>query len=189
MINNIRPSIIGGKNKKKSFSLKYVFILFIFLILVISTYFIYKYYSEKENNEEEKEESVVIYDDKNIDENLQKRKYSDDIYGVYKSNNSEKSDDEQKEYMYPSDLNIITETELDQMDIDTINLIKEEIFARHGKIFTEENLKNYFSKKLWYTPNPNFAPSLLTDTEKENIKIIEDYLSKIESIDIDNEKP
>ena len=99
MINNIRPSIIGGKNKKKSFSLKYVFILFIFLILVISTYFIYKYYSKKENNEEVKEESIVIYDDKNIDENLQKRKYSDDIYGIYKSNNSEKSDDEQKEYM------------------------------------------------------------------------------------------
>ena len=94
-----------------------------------------------------------------------------------------------KRNICPSDLNIITETELDQMDIDTINLIKEEIFARHGKIFTEENLKNYFSKKLWYTPNPNFAPSLLTDTEKENIKIIEDYLSKIESIDIDNEKP
>ena len=50
-----------------------------------------------------------------------------------------------------------------------LRLLKNEIYARHGKIFKEPDLKKYFSKQSWYKPNKKYNDTLLS--EKESILI------------------
>lgn len=50
-----------------------------------------------------------------------------------------------------------------------------EIFARHGYIFTTPSLKAYYESKSWYTPNPNFSMGDLNETERYNIEIFNKY--------------
>ena len=56
-------------------------------------------------------------------------------------------------------------------------MAREEIYARHGKMYTKNSPEyNYFIRKSWYEENESFKESDLNDIEKENIKIISDYI-------------
>lgn len=58
-----------------------------------------------------------------------------------------------------------------------IHLAKNEIYARHGYIFKNEDLNNYFMGCIWYQPVCNseeFDDSVFNDYEKENLKILSD---------------
>jgi hypothetical protein len=54
-------------------------------------------------------------------------------------------------------------------------LIRNEIFARHGFIFKSEDLKKYFGSQDWYKPQFNDVTDQLTDLEKLNIRLINDF--------------
>lgn len=77
----------------------------------------------------------------------------------------------------------LTEDDLKDLSEDQIRIARNEIFARHGYTFSSEDLKNYFSSKSWYTPNPDLNASTddlygkmgLTETEISNIHFIEEY--------------
>ena len=51
-------------------------------------------------------------------------------------------------------------------------LARNEVYARHGKIFKSKDLTEYFKKKGWYVPNPNFTEDQLTPEEKALIEKI-----------------
>ena len=56
-----------------------------------------------------------------------------------------------------------------------IHLAKNEIYARHGYIFKDENLKNYFMGQLWYIPSvkaEEFDDSVFSDIEKRNLELL-----------------
>ena len=54
----------------------------------------------------------------------------------------------------------------------------EEIYARHGKIYEEHSPEYYyFHKRPWYKENENFDKENLRDIEKENIKVIKEYIN------------
>lgn len=56
-------------------------------------------------------------------------------------------------------------------------MAREEIYARNGKMYTKNSPEyNYFIRKSWYEENESFKESDLNDIEKENIKIISDYI-------------
>ncbi len=56
-------------------------------------------------------------------------------------------------------------------------MAREEIYARHGKIYPKFSTEfNYFIRKIWYEKNENFSENDLSDIEKENIKIISEYI-------------
>ena len=56
-------------------------------------------------------------------------------------------------------------------------MAREEICARHGKIYPKFSTEfNYFIRKIWYEKNENFSENDLSDIEKENIKIISEYI-------------
>jgi hypothetical protein len=61
---------------------------------------------------------------------------------------------------------------------DDLQLIKNEIYARYGFIFKSENLKKHFSSKAWYKPQYNNVDEYLSDIEKYNIKVINDFFKK-----------
>jgi hypothetical protein len=53
--------------------------------------------------------------------------------------------------------------------------MRNEIFARHGYIFTTPEMTAYFSQMSWYTPRYYDVSSLLTPIEKKNIAFIKRY--------------
>ncbi|MDQ6830411.1 MAG: YARHG domain-containing protein [Gemmatimonadota bacterium] len=46
--------------------------------------------------------------------------------------------------------------------------LRNEIYARHGKVFTDKWLKSYFSSLPWYKADPNFTDASLTPIERAN---------------------
>ena len=66
-------------------------------------------------------------------------------------------------------------TRLDTLTKAELRLRRNEIFARHGQSFSSDDLKEYFSKKVWYQEIPNY-------------KVSDDELSKSELLMIDKIK-
>lgn len=85
------------------------------------------------------------------------------------------------DYLLASDTQIITEVDLSKMNETELKYAYEEIFARHGKIYSDANFEKYFNSKDWYTPNPSFSEKELTNLEIENANYINDYIKSKEA--------
>ncbi len=56
--------------------------------------------------------------------------------------------------------------------IEDLRVLRNEIYARHGRIFKDKQLQKYFSEQPWYKPNPDFKDEMLTEKEYKNLSII-----------------
>ena len=59
-----------------------------------------------------------------------------------------------------------------------LELARNEIYARHGRKFTNPTLQNYFNSQAWYTGTiepEDFTDDMLSDVEKSNIQFIKDH--------------
>jgi hypothetical protein len=61
------------------------------------------------------------------------------------------------------------------MLLEDLQKLRNEVYARHGKVFKDKALQNYFSSLAWYKPNPDYRESMLTPIERENVKLIAKY--------------
>lgn len=78
--------------------------------------------------------------------------------------------DSNSRYLTNADLSALSEWE--------IRIARNEIFARHGRIFNSKDLADYFEGKSWYTPSipaDQFKDSYLNKIERENLEIIMNY--------------
>jgi hypothetical protein len=64
---------------------------------------------------------------------------------------------------------------LEGLFLEDASQMRQEIYARHGKVFKEPWLQKYFSSFDWYKANPNFTDALLSDVERKNIATIAAY--------------
>ncbi|MCD8348540.1 MAG: YARHG domain-containing protein, partial [Lachnospiraceae bacterium] len=75
----------------------------------------------------------------------------------------------------------ISESELYGYSLSELRLIRNEIFALHGRMFQSEDLQEYFNQKSWYTalytPEEFDANmfSYLNEYEKANLNVIIAY--------------
>jgi YARHG domain len=69
----------------------------------------------------------------------------------------------------------VTASLLEGLFIEDASQMRQEIYARHGKVFKEAWLQKYFSSFDWYKADPNFTEAVLTDVEKKNIATIAAY--------------
>lgn len=56
-----------------------------------------------------------------------------------------------------------------------LTLMRNEIYAVHGRIFQDSELRAYFQQRPWYRPDPSFQESRLSARERRNAKFIADY--------------
>ncbi len=61
------------------------------------------------------------------------------------------------------------------MFLEDARKLREEIYARHGKIFVDHWTDGYFRSFKWYKPDPNFTPESLSSLEKQNVATIVAY--------------
>ena len=69
----------------------------------------------------------------------------------------------------------ITQALLEGLFIEDASQMRQEIYARHGKVFKEAWLQKYFASFDWYKADPNFTETSLTEVEKKNIATIAAY--------------
>jgi hypothetical protein len=69
----------------------------------------------------------------------------------------------------------VTRSLLEGLFLEDASQMRQEIYARHGKVFKEPWLQKYFSSFAWYKADPNFTDDALTDVEKKNIATIAAY--------------
>ena len=67
------------------------------------------------------------------------------------------------------------------MPLAFVRLLRNEIFARHGRVFKDKALQAYFSAMPWYKPNPAFTESMLTPRELANAAILKKHEELIAS--------
>ncbi len=81
------------------------------------------------------------------------------------------------EPLFETDKKYYTKEEFESEPMLVIHLAKNEIYARHGYIFTNEDLYNYFMGCIWYSPTcdgTDFDDSILNEYEKANLEILAD---------------
>ncbi len=87
--------------------------------------------------------------------------------------------EENADYVLPnSDSELITEADLEGFDAEKCKIARNEIYARHGRKFKDEELQAYFDSKDWYegTIDPDdFQESALSDIEIKNKDVIVNY--------------
>jgi hypothetical protein len=56
-----------------------------------------------------------------------------------------------------------------------LKVMRNEIYARHGYIFKNTELRDYFEKQSWYKPVSDDVTNLLSDVEKRNADFLKNY--------------
>jgi len=70
---------------------------------------------------------------------------------------------------------ILSSSDLSGLSKYDLKIMRNEIFARHGYIFTTSDMKQYFSNQSWYSPRYGNVTSMLTNIEQKNIAFIKRY--------------
>ncbi len=68
----------------------------------------------------------------------------------------------------------ITEELLSGLFTEDLRLLRNEIYARHGRIFKTKDLNEYFVQQSWYKPDANYTDSQLSQIEQDNLKVIKE---------------
>lgn len=88
-------------------------------------------------------------------------------------------------YILPySSERLLIEDDIRNLSMEQLTLARNEIYARHGRIFQDETIRAYFESQSWYhgTIAPeDFSANLLSEIEKKNIEFIRTYEVHLEN--------
>lgn len=126
-------------------------------------------------------------DENNVDQQMMARDpyraasaYWSEVVG-WDEDNGRYGMDRPLEPILSSDQREYTIEELKDYPEDILYLALNEIYARHGYIFRNEDLQNYFMGQVWYTPlveGENFSDEVFNEYEKENLKVLLKILNR-----------
>jgi hypothetical protein len=71
---------------------------------------------------------------------------------------------------------------LEGMFLEDARKLRNEIYARHGKVFKDKWLQKYFASFDWYRPNQRYTDATLTAVERQNAAAIAAYEKKATSV-------
>lgn len=92
---------------------------------------------------------------------------------------SEKEASASGDYILPdSNKRLLTDDDLEGLSANELMLARNEIYARHGRKFVDEQIQTYFDSKSWYKGTVEaaaFDTSVLSDIERKNISFIGEH--------------
>jgi hypothetical protein len=74
---------------------------------------------------------------------------------------------------------LISEPMLRGLSLYELRLLRNEIYARHGRQFQAPWLSQYFFSQPWYQPDDNFKDEQLSGTDKTNVETIVAFENKL----------
>jgi hypothetical protein len=63
-------------------------------------------------------------------------------------------------------------SDLDGLSGRDLKLLRNTVFAKHGRPFVTELVKGHFKTVTWYKADEKYSDALLTDVDKKNVKLI-----------------
>ena len=92
----------------------------------------------------------------------------------------EESEEENDSFIFPNSSDeYLSASDVKHLSKRDLSLARNEIYARHGRLFTSEKLQNYFDSMDWYDGRyEEVTDDELSQVEKDNIKLIQKYESK-----------
>ncbi len=67
---------------------------------------------------------------------------------------------------------------LEGLFLEDVRKMRDEIYARHGKVFKDPWTQKYFASFDWYKADPSYSEASLSPIEKQNIAVIAAYEKK-----------
>ncbi len=64
---------------------------------------------------------------------------------------------------------LVTDETLGTLFAEDLRVLRNEVYARHGRIFKDAKLQKYFESQSWYKPNPDFKDDQLGQIEVANL--------------------
>ena len=121
---------------------------------------------------EESSEDVDYYDDSDLSED----DYDSDL-DEDSDNYSDSS--EENEYVLPdSAKRKLKKSDLKGLSKEELRIARNEIYARHGRMFDDKKLQKYFDSQSWYdgtVPASEFSEDVLSSVEKKNVAFIRQF--------------
>lgn len=127
---------------------------------------------ENDVTSEESLEDLDNYDDSDLSED----DYDSDL-DEDSDNYSDSS--EENEYVLPDSANRkLKKSDLKGLSKEELRIARNEIYARHGRMFDDKNLQKYFDSQSWYegtVPASEFSEDVLSSVEKKNVAFIRQF--------------
>lgn len=103
---------------------------------------------------------------------------------VYLIQGNEKSSNryEKADHLSYTTVTKYTLEDLSILDSYGLKITRNEIFARHGRMFNDQELQEYFKRQQWYVPQiaaNDFDTPCLNEVEKYNVNLISVYEEQI----------
>jgi len=64
---------------------------------------------------------------------------------------------------------LVKDDTLGAMFAEDLRVLRNEVYARHGRIFKDKELQKYFETQAWYKPNLDFKDDQLNEIEVQNL--------------------
>lgn len=77
-----------------------------------------------------------------------------------------------------SSIRVLDKSELAGLSVEQCRIARNEIYAKHGRMFDDAGLQNYFNSCSWYhgtIPADRFSDTMLSDIEIQNRNLIVSY--------------
>lgn len=88
----------------------------------------------------------------------------------------DKDEDFDDDYILPKSASEkLTEEDLEDLSAKELTYARNEIYARHGRVFKSDELQDYFSSKDWYDKDEDFDDHDLGGVERDNAEFISQY--------------
>ena len=127
---------------------------------------------ENDVTSEESLEDLDNYDDSDLSED----DYDSDL-DEDSDNYSDSS--EENEYVLPDSANRkLKKSDLKGLSKEELRIARNEIYARHGRMFDDKNLQKYFDSQSWYegtVPASEFPEDVLSSVEKKKVAFIRQF--------------
>ena len=69
-------------------------------------------------------------------------------------------------------------SDLEGFSKSALRIWRNAVYARHGRTFKREDLQALFNEYDWYKPDENYSDEKLSDIDKANIKLIQEFEQK-----------
>ena len=141
------------------------------------------------DNTDDKTQQSEQSDDSEIDQGIDDTHNETDLYDANSYDNSDPSDDYddhdedsygEDEYILPdSGTKKLKKSDLAGLSKEELRLARNEIYARHGRLFQDEALQDYFDSQSWYSgfiaPEDFVETDLMSALECRNARFIQKF--------------
>ena len=67
----------------------------------------------------------------------------------------------------------VSQTDIAGLPKPRLRILRNMVYARHGRIFDTAEMRNYFNRQPWYEPRNDYRDSMLTAADRANVETIQ----------------